>query len=260
MAVIPVTSGLQLLLDARTITGLSDGAALSVTWTDQSGQGNNASQGTAANRPIYKTNIFGTNPAVRHVDSTDFVSGSFASWGTMSGMTVLVCGSNFPASQTTSGRFFSMTAAGVTDTAGMLLGQVPNFAFWTGGSDRFPLAVPLTSVGISQPVILGMAMNSSQLDQVVNGVIRGNHSHGTSLPSAPTVFSTGYINSGVPSTGFSCLWDCHFITVFNRRLTGSEIEQVCSWMRTELGMQPAASSGGGSLINSQQLVRQGWIS
>lgn len=244
MAVIPVTSGLQLLLDARTITGLSDGAALSVTWSDQSGQNNHASQGTAANRPIYKTNIFGSNPAVRHVDSTDFVSGSFASWGTMSGMTTLVCGSNFPASQTGSGRMFCMAASGITDTMGFLFGQTPNQAMWTGGSDRFPLGIPLTSVGASQPIILGGSMSSSQLDQIVNGVVRGNHSHGTSLPSAPSVYATGYINAGVPTAGFSCLWDCHFIVVFNRKLTGSEIEQVCSWMRTELGMQPAASSGG----------------
>lgn len=242
MAAIPVTSGLQLLLDARTITGLSDGAALSVTWADQSGHGNSAAPGLAANRPIYKTNIFGTNPAVRHVDSSDFISGSFASWGTMSGMTTLVCGSNFPASQTVSGRMFCMAASGMIDTTGFLFGQTPNQAMWTGGADRFPLAIPLTSVGIAQPIILGGSMSSSQLDQILNGIVRGNHSHGTSLPAAPSVYATGYINAGVPSTGFSCLWDAHFICVWNRKLTGSEIEQVCSWMRTELGMVPATSS------------------
>ena len=51
-AALPVTSGLVMDLDADTITGVSDGAPIS-TWSDQSGAGNDATQGTADNQPVY---------------------------------------------------------------------------------------------------------------------------------------------------------------------------------------------------------------
>jgi hypothetical protein len=249
MAAIPVTSGLQLLLDARSITSLSDGDAIA-SWADSSAAGNDAAQGTAGNRPVYTTNIFGSNPAVRTVDSSDFLHGSFAAWGTHAGMTVLLCASNLPASgaQTASGRFFTTAAAGQTDTANMLLGDVSaSMQLWINTANRLPVPLNMASAGTTQPVIFGGAYSSSVIDMVINGIWRGNHSYAGGLPSSPTLYSMGYINAGVPSTGFSCLADYHFIVVYNRRLTGSELEQVCCWMREELGMQPAAS-GGSTLI------------
>ena len=46
--------GLQLWLDASQIVGLNDGDAVA-TWTDLSGNGYNATQGTASARPTYQT-------------------------------------------------------------------------------------------------------------------------------------------------------------------------------------------------------------
>lgn len=255
MSAIPVTSGLQLLLDARTITGLSDGDPLSVTWSDQSGQGNHAAQATAANRPIYKTNIFGSNPAVRTVDSSDFVHGTFASWGTHAGSTVLMCASNLPASQTVSGRFLATTAAGQHDVNNMIVAdQSATLQCWVNGANRFQLMLGLASAGSPQPVIFGAAFGATLLDEIVNGVWRGGYAHGTSLPSSPTVYSTGYINAGTPSTGYSCLADYHFIAVFNRRLSGVEIEQMSGWMRSELGMITATSATKPQHPMSQQVI------
>jgi len=50
--IVPGGSGLRLWLDAGTISGLANNANMTGTWTDQSGNGNNASIGTA---PQYKT-------------------------------------------------------------------------------------------------------------------------------------------------------------------------------------------------------------
>lgn len=63
-------SGLQMWLDAEAITGLVDNDPVA-TWTDQSGVGNDATQGTAGNRPIYKTNILNGKPVVRFDNSND---------------------------------------------------------------------------------------------------------------------------------------------------------------------------------------------
>lgn len=57
-------SGLTLWLKAHAITGLNDGDPVA-TWTDLSGNGNNATQAVGANRPKYKTNIVNALPVVR---------------------------------------------------------------------------------------------------------------------------------------------------------------------------------------------------
>lgn len=56
-------AGLKLWLKPETIA-LPDGTAVG-TWTDSSGQGNNATQATAANKPLYKTGIVNGKPVVR---------------------------------------------------------------------------------------------------------------------------------------------------------------------------------------------------
>jgi hypothetical protein len=62
-------SGLTLWLKADSL-GLSDGTAVS-TWTDSSGTGNNATQATGVNQPIFKTNIVNGKPTVRFDGSND---------------------------------------------------------------------------------------------------------------------------------------------------------------------------------------------
>jgi len=66
-------AGCKLWLRADTITGLTDGQALT-TWLDESGLGNNATQATAAAKPLYKTNIQNGRPVVRFDGVNDFLS------------------------------------------------------------------------------------------------------------------------------------------------------------------------------------------
>lgn len=66
-------SGLQLWLKADAITGLNDGDSVT-TWTDSSGNSNDATQSTAANKPTYKTSIINSKPVVRFDGSNDILS------------------------------------------------------------------------------------------------------------------------------------------------------------------------------------------
>ena len=64
--------------DSRFLSGFSDGSAVD-TWTDLSSNSRNATQATAANRPVYKTSIQGGNPVVRFDGSNDILeTSSFA--------------------------------------------------------------------------------------------------------------------------------------------------------------------------------------
>ena len=65
-------SGLGLWLDAGTITGLSDGDAIS-TWNDLSGAGRNAT-GSGSARPTYETNELNGKPVVRGDGVDDYMS------------------------------------------------------------------------------------------------------------------------------------------------------------------------------------------
>lgn len=65
----PLSLSPSLWLKADAITGKNDGDALA-QWDDSSGNANHATQGTAASRPLYKTNIVNGKPVVRF-DVTD---------------------------------------------------------------------------------------------------------------------------------------------------------------------------------------------
>ncbi len=64
-----------------------------VTWTDSSSHGRHGTQGTAADRPLYKTNIFGTKPSIRFDGSSDVLSFSpDISLGANESYTVIIVG------------------------------------------------------------------------------------------------------------------------------------------------------------------------
>jgi hypothetical protein len=73
-----ISANLQAWLKADAITGLSDGDAIG-TWSDSSGNGNDATQSTSGSKPLYKTGIYSgaTLPTVRF-DGTD----DYLYWGT----------------------------------------------------------------------------------------------------------------------------------------------------------------------------------
>lgn len=250
MAAIPVTTGLQLLLDARTITGLADGDKVSA-WADQSGQGNNGAQATSANQPTYKTNIFGTNPAVRIVDNTDFVSGSFSAWGTHAGITVISCVNNTPASQVVNSRFFTTASGSLWDYQSHLLynnstaGQL--YIYQNGALIRTTEGPVLGCSGLSRPTVIGFASDATKVDFLCNGIIGVNQTHTGGLPASPTLWTTGFIKAGaaVPSDGssFIALQDLHFVAVYSSRLSAANIQLVSNWMLTELGVITAAAGG-----------------
>ena len=62
-------AGASCVYDARYITGLANNDAVS-TWSSRTGT-NDATQGTAANRPVYKTNQFNGNPVVEFDGTND---------------------------------------------------------------------------------------------------------------------------------------------------------------------------------------------
>lgn len=65
-------SGIKLWFAAHRLTGLNDGDAVG-TWPDLSGNGYDVTQATAANKPLYKTNIFNGQPALLFDGTNDYL-------------------------------------------------------------------------------------------------------------------------------------------------------------------------------------------
>ena len=79
-------SGLQLWLDAPSITGLSDGATIS-RWVDRS---SNALIGTAVNSPTYRTNVQNGLPVIRFNGTNQYINfGNVLNLGT-NGITIFM--------------------------------------------------------------------------------------------------------------------------------------------------------------------------
>ena len=81
---------LKVWLDAGTITGLSDGDAVT-TWTDLSGNSNSPTQATAGKRPLYKTSIINSLPVVRGDGSDDYLAKTFGSALSQPNTVFIVC-------------------------------------------------------------------------------------------------------------------------------------------------------------------------
>lgn len=79
--------GLVAWYDASQLTGLSDNDPVT-TWTDLSGNGRNLTQGTAANKPLYKTSIQNGLPMLRFDGTNDFMDASFVA---TQPMTIIAC-------------------------------------------------------------------------------------------------------------------------------------------------------------------------
>jgi hypothetical protein len=87
---------LKVWLKADAITGLHDGDAVG-TWSDQSGNGFDATQATAGNKPTYKTSILAGKPVVRFDgvgDELDFSGSALGIFNNVGGGTIIIVASD----------------------------------------------------------------------------------------------------------------------------------------------------------------------
>lgn len=202
-------AGLQLWLDASQITGLNDGDAVS-TWTDASGNGYSATQGTASARPIYKTGILNSRPVVRF-DAVD---------DTMSNGTFAVNQANtwFAVVRTTGGngsyRFVFDAAAGSTRQALIYTVGTTKWTIYAGAlADESSTTASSTwrSIqaifnGASSSLIVGGTTTTVNpgTDNLANGYILGTGGGGTYIFGGD-IAELGCYNSALSGANLSAL-------------------------------------------------------
>ena len=265
MAANPYTTNLVLQLDARSITGLSDGDAVG-SWLDDSAAGNDASQTTAGYKPLYKTNIVGGNPAVRFQGLDDSLSGSFASWATSAFTVLLGLANNVPDSGRNTAGIISLHAGSGND-----FNSTGGFVVRSGvGKDGRNFCSPTCKSGGSYGDVLPPFTNSGRGDQILlpssasnivgcggDGTTVRNYSAlgmiGEWSRTLVTGSSVGYVLgnrylSGDVSTSHGWAGDMWMVLVYAEMLSATNAKSVCQWMATEYGLINASGGGGGLLV------------
>ena len=261
MAANPYTTNLELQLDARDIVGLSDGDSVE-TWEDSSAAGNDVTQSTSGRRPVYKTNIIGSNPVVRFsASSTKSLYATFASsWSGFSGVTV-----------------FSLCQFIETSTQ-----DYPGFLVLHGGSgnDYNNANNLLIGGGTSNNYILQgrnslyFAHNSTNYDAPFGGMVVGKPSlfglayrtgsDGLKAISEYGAYTTGYTGyyAGTPtsllignrylgaiSTSGGFRFDIALMLIYKEYMSDSNISDVVDWILDEFDLHTQAAAGGGMMRN-----------
>lgn len=266
MAANPYTTNLVLQLDARSITGLSDGDAVG-SWPDDSADGNDASQSTVGRKPLYKTNIIGSNPVVRFQGGDDSLFGSFASWSASEFTILFGSANNAPASSRDSGGIVALHAGSGNDynsTGGVVAacgnGATTGRRFLTGtcksGGSYGNVLPPFTAGGVGHQVLLpegassviGFGANGSTVRNYTAIGMVGEYSRTlTTGNAAGYVVGNRYL-AGAVSTSTGWAGDVWMLLIYKELLSAENAASVCQWMATEYGLISAGGGGGGLLV------------
>lgn len=213
--------GLRIWQDAAQITGLNDGDAVS-SWADSSGNGLALTQATGTKQPLYKTGIFGSQPAVLFDGVDD---------------ELLIASHSF---SMTAGTLFAVYKA--TDSSYGVVKVNNDFAqqwwryggdgngywgiFYTGRIGGYPAAMP----GPNVATYLVDVSTPSQKMVLVNGVSKGTQSVAFETPDR--VNMGGIVVAGTPRmTGYIAEWG-----MYDSALSGANLTALQNYLAAKYGL------------------------
>lgn len=259
MAANPYTTNLELQLDARDISGLSDGDPIT-TWTDSSAAGNDVTQATASYRPVYKTNIIGSNPAVTFTDNAEkSLYASFASsWSGYNGITVFALVKFAGYGYADYARLLGLSSTAGTDNnilafrceaadSGDRVWGRSVFGIWANNQQ---IEGPVGCLSRGIPVLMGFSIKQGSYGLKVFGPLGiGTEVAVARVLDTPQelVIANGYI-SGAVSTTRGARVSITMMLLYKEYMSDSNISDVVNWLLTEFDLHTQAAGGGGSIL------------
>ena len=247
---LPLTDGLVLDLDATKLN-LNDDDPVEL-WEDSSGQGNDATQETSANRPTFKDNVLNGLPAVRFRPEGVFLESSSFNW---TGSDISIFSVIVPRTYREDAPFFHVIISqGTWTNVDLILtvdsrdGEGPVFA----SNDRATeLRASEDSYPVDEGVILTAMGESGYQEMWTNGV-----SFGTQSETGFDATGTRQLYIGDDAGGRTLLGDIAQIAVYNRALTTQEREDVENHLTAKWIDDTPSFSGGSeaSVIVSSEAV------
>jgi hypothetical protein len=240
-------------LKADSITGVADAADVA-TWTDSSGNGRNATQGTALRRPTYRSDAIAAGiPAVRFNTNGD-ATNEFLAFPTAisntagAGLTMLVVAADSGQRSSASSRAILVnTRPNGTTASGLGLGFAaatsPNTEIYAHYGRSTASASSLQSAPLpppnSGPMLLSVVRNGS------DSVLRGFTDTDSSFESTTW---TGYAPSALTTTQIATEGGSHYffgdiaeIVIFESALSHGEFATVAKYLGDKYGIASASA-------------------
>lgn len=214
-------AGLRIWQDAAQITGLNDGDAVA-TWSDASGNGLDLTAPSVSARPIYKTAIFGSQPAVLFDGVDDHLQ--IASY-TFS---------------LTAGTIFAVYRATANSYAVVRVNNDLDGTYWRYAGDgngywplfrvhrlpTYPAAMPGSGVG----VYVVDVSTATQKEVWVNGVSKGTQA--STFQSPDRAYMGGATGSGGPGmSGYVAEWG-----MYDSALSGANLTALQNYLAAKYGL------------------------
>lgn len=261
MAANPYTTNLELQLDARDITGLTDGDSVT-TWTDSSAAGNDVTQATASRRPVYKTSIIGSEPVVRFAsDNTKSLYATLASsWSGYGGVTVIALAQYIETPTGDNRGFLAMHSGSGDDFNGS-----GNFIAPMGTSNAFnPVGRntvffvnnntsyndPMGCMIKGKPSVFGFAIQTSTTGmKYISEYGAASTASSNQMTGTPTglVIGNRYL-SGSVSSSEGGRFDLAALLIYKEYMSDSNIADVVDWLLTEFDLHTQAAGGSGGVL------------
>ena len=214
-------AGLRIWQDAAQITGLNDGDTVS-SWSDSSGNGLALTQATGTKQPLYKTGIFGSQPAVLFDGVDDelvIASHSFS----------LTAGTIFAVYRATAGSYAVVRVNNDLDStywrfAGDGNGYWPLFRI--SRAPGYPAAMPGSGAG----AYVVDVSTATQKEVWVNGVSKGTQA--STFQSPDRVNMGGIVVGGSPRmTGYVAEWG-----MYDSALSGANLTALQNYLAAKYGL------------------------
>jgi lysophospholipase L1-like esterase len=201
---------------------LSNGAAVS-SWSDDSGNGHDAAQATAGNRPTFVADAFRGLPAVRFDGTDDYLETNSIYDGTETEITAFIVHA-----KPTDGLGMSLAIAGspaATDTSRLWLGANNNQQLYCSNYVGFAGAVGSTRL----PRILAMTTNTAKVRRLfVDGYIAMRDT------ASQVLGLNGVMRLGGSIAGsYDTDADIYEVIIYKRALTDTEINIVHSYLQSK---------------------------
>ena len=207
----------KLWYDASQLTGLIDGDQIA-TWTDKSGNGFDATQGVAANRPLYKTGILNGYPVARF-DGTDTMAEA--------GYAIPVGSTVFVVTTRTGGAGLERHAISST-TGGKEKGLGASAANnWMCSTDAVPTVITDGAVVAGAWKLLCSRDAAAYCEFFINGA---------SIGSSALVAAYDLLGIGTWGTGNEWIGDIAEIIVYGSNLSVAQRQQVESHLRAKYNL------------------------
>lgn len=232
----PLTLSPVLWLDASQEAYANDAAV--TTWTDRSGNGLNAAQGTGTKQPVFKTNIINGKPALLFDGTDDHLLVADHALLDVPYITIFAV---FDANDTAAFKQILTRNAAAAWAApfarySMRLNVSEALEGWAESADTPPATIFGSTTGLTSPTIGAFRYDGATQAVYVNGPVNGSEARTTGPITAsdqPLVIGSR-LNSGVEGESFPGY--IAEVIIYNTALSTADRTSVTSYLGTKYGI------------------------